>query len=138
MYNTWIGVPVFMHLQVNPQSSVPLYAQIVEQIRNQILSGILQAGKALPSVREISELIEVNSLTIQKAFKILENEKLILIRRGVGAFISDNVTQLTAQQKEIIILNSLTKTVSNARELGIHKTRFIDLADECWEKDHHD
>ena len=55
-----------MHLQVNPQSSVPLYAQIVEQVRNQILSGILQPGSALPSVREISELIEVNSLTIQQ------------------------------------------------------------------------
>ena len=47
-----------MHLQVNPQSSIPLYAQIVEQLRNQIMSGILPSGLPLPSVREISEKIE--------------------------------------------------------------------------------
>lgn len=127
-----------MHLQVNPQSSVPLYAQIVEQVRNQILSGILQPGSALPSVREISELIEVNSLTVQKALKILESEKFIAIKRGVGAFISDNISQLSQQQKENLILNTLNSSISHARELGIEKTRFIDLADECWESDSHD
>ena len=127
-----------MHLQVNPQSSVPLYAQIVEQVRNQILSGILQPGSALPSVREISELIEVNSLTIQKAFKILEGEKFISIRRGVGAFIADNISKLTQTQKEGLILNTLNNTITHARELGITKSRFVDLADECWESDSHD
>lgn len=127
-----------MHLQVNPQSSVPLYAQIVEQVRNQILSGILQPGSALPSVREISELIEVNSLTIQKALKILEQEKFICIRRGVGAFISDNVSTLTQQQKENLILNSLNSTISNAKELGIIKTRFLTIVEECWESGAHD
>jgi GntR family transcriptional regulator len=121
-----------MHLQVNPQSSVPLYAQIVEQIRNQILSGILTSGQPLPSVREVSEMIEVNSLTIQKAFKILETEQMIVIRRGVGAFISDKVTLLSCQQREDLILPSLNKTIANARELGIKKIRFLDIAQECW------
>ena len=127
-----------MHLQVNPQSSVPLYAQIVEQVRNQILAGTLQPGAALPSVREISEMIEVNSLTIQKAFKILESEKFISLRRGVGAFISDNIAKLTDTQKEGLILTTLNSIISHAQELGITKNRFIDLADERWESDCHD
>ncbi len=121
-----------MHLQVNPQSSIPLYAQIVEQVRNLILSGTLQPNSALPSVREISELIEVNSLTIQKALKILESEKFIAIRRGVGAFVSDNISTLTQEQKEFLILNNLNNSVSHAKELGITRARFVNLADECW------
>lgn len=123
-----------MHLQVNPQSSVPLYAQIVEQLRNQILSGILQPGIALPSVREISEMIEVNSLTIQKAFKILENENFITIRRGVGAFISSQITQFSDAEKDQLIISTLNNTIAHARELGMTQVRFIELVGERWGK----
>ena len=121
-----------MRLQVNPHSSTPLYAQIVEQMRNQSLSGSLLAGAPLPSVREISEMIEVNSLTIQKALKILEVEKFIVIRRGVGAFVSENIVSLTPEQKVDLIKDSLINVVNHAKELSIGKDRFIDLLDECW------
>lgn len=121
-----------MRLQVNPHSSTPLYAQIVEQMRNQILSGSLLAGAPLPSVREISEMIEVNSLTIQKALKILEVEKFIVIRRGVGAFVSENIVSLTPEQKVVLIKDGLINVVNHAKELSIGKDRFIDLLDECW------
>ncbi|BBH52017.1 GntR family transcriptional regulator [Fluviispira sanaruensis] len=121
-----------MRLQVNPHSSIPLYAQIVEQMRNQILSGIIQAGTALPSVREISEMIEVNSLTIQKALKILEVEKFIIIRRGVGAFVSENINSLNQNQKEDLLKPSLSNIVSHARELGVEQDRFQALVEECW------
>ncbi len=124
-----------MQLQVNPQSSIPLYAQIVEQIRNQILAGKLPAGQALPSVREISELIEVNSLTIQKALKILESEKYIAIRRGVGAFVSDNISQFTMEQKENLIKKTLLNVVSHAQELGVTKEQFLELAHSTWESE---
>ncbi|APJ02836.1 GntR family transcriptional regulator [Silvanigrella aquatica] len=121
-----------MRLQVNPHSSTPIYAQIVEQMRNQILSGGIGAGTALPSVREISEMIEVNSLTIQKALKILEVEKFIIIRRGVGAFVSENIVSLTQIQKEELIKPGLTNVITHAHELGINKQRFHDLVEECW------
>ncbi len=121
-----------MRLQVNPHSSTPLYAQIVEQMRNQILSGSLLAGAPLPSVREISEMIEVNSLTIQKALKILEVEKFIIIRRGVGAFVSENIVSLTPEQKVDLIKDGLINVVNHAKELSIGKDRFINLLEECW------
>lgn len=121
-----------MRLQVNPHSSTPLYAQIVEQMRNQILSGSLLAGTPLPSVREISEMIEVNSLTIQKALKILEVEKFIVIRRGVGAFVSENIVYLSSEQKANLIKNGLVNVVNHAKELCIEKEIFVNLLDECW------
>lgn len=121
-----------MRLQINPHSSIPLYAQIVEQMRNQILSGSLIAGSALPSVREISEMIEVNSLTIQKALKILEVEKFIIIKRGIGAFVSEKIISLTQTQKEELIKIGLVNVLNHAVELGIIKERFHDLVEECW------
>ncbi|RDB36945.1 GntR family transcriptional regulator [Spirobacillus cienkowskii] len=121
-----------MRLQVNPHSSTPLYAQIVDQMRNLILSGSIAAGSPLPSVREISEMIEVNSLTIQKALKILEGDKFIVIRRGVGAFVSESIIALTQLQKEDLVKSDLKQTVSHANELGITKERFHGLVDECW------
>ena len=127
-----------MRLQVNPHSSIPLYAQIVEQVRNQILSGGLPPGSALPSVREISELIEVNSLTIQKALKILEVEKFVVIRRGVGAFVSDNVSTLNQIQKEDLLKPGISNVIQHAKELGFEKQRFSELVDEGWGPIEHD
>jgi GntR family transcriptional regulator len=121
-----------MRLQINPQSSVPLYAQIVDQIRNQIISGTLPSGFPLPSVREISEQIEVNSLTIQKALKILESDQLIVIRRGVGAFVSSHVSVMSMEQKEILIKKSLASVIFHAQELGVLKERLHMIVDECW------
>ncbi|KAB8029050.1 GntR family transcriptional regulator [Fluviispira multicolorata] len=132
MYITFSGVRSKMRLQVNPHSSIPLYAQIVEQMRNQILSGTIQAGTPLPSVREISEMIEVNSLTIQKALKILEVEKFIVIRRGVGAFVSESINSLNQNQKEELLKPGLINIVSHARELGVDQERFHVLVEECW------
>lgn len=121
-----------MNFKVNPQSSVPLYAQIVEQIRNLILSGQLKKNANLPSVRELSEQLEVNSLTIQKALKLLENEKYIVIKRGVGAFVADTVESLNAKDRESLILPGLNNVVTQAKELGMAHSRFQKMVKESW------
>ncbi len=123
-----------MRLQVNPHSSIPLYAQIVEQIRNQILCGALLPGSALPSVREISEQIDVNSLTIQKALKILESSQLICIRRGVGAFVSTHIESFENTQNEYQIKIEIGEVTEKAKNFGIFKNRFYEMIEECWEK----
>ena len=124
-----------MRFKVNPQSSVPLYAQIVEQIRNQIFSGRLKKTMPLPSVREFAEMLEVNSLTIQKALKLLEQEKYILIKRGVGAFVSDNIEIMNAHDRELLLSPNLNNIVLQAKELGITHPRLEELVNNVWNTD---
>ena len=76
-----------MNIIIDHHCSTPIYAQIVEQIKNQILYGELDHSQALPSIRKLSKELEVNSLTIQKALKLLETQGFLIIKKGVGSFI---------------------------------------------------
>jgi GntR family transcriptional regulator len=67
---------------VNPQSGVPIYRQILEQVRRMIASGQLRTGAELPSIRELALTHAVNPMTISKAYSLLEAEGLLVRNRG--------------------------------------------------------
>jgi GntR family transcriptional regulator len=74
---------------LNPQSGIPIYRQIIEQIKRLIASGQLQSGDQLPSVRELALTHTVNPMTISKAYSLLEAEGLLDRQRGKGMLISN-------------------------------------------------
>jgi len=79
-----------MILRIDTASSIPVYAQIVDQVKRAIASGSLQPGDPLPSLREMAIKLRVNPLTVNKAYKQLEAEGLIKTRQGLGSFVSSN------------------------------------------------
>jgi len=124
-----------LNLSVDPQASVPLYAQVVEQLSHMILGGTLRPGEALPSVRQLGQQLEINSLTIQKAFKLLETRGLIIIRRGVGAFVSDDLQVMPEAERLQLLQRQLEPAVRLARELRIARRQFDRMADTLWKKE---
>jgi len=121
-----------MNLNINPQDSHPIYAQIVEQIKNQILSGNLTAGTQLPSVRQLADQLDVNSLTIQKSYKLLELKELIIIKKGVGAFVHDDIQLLPKKEKRKIISEQLSNIIQQVNELNIYREEFDKIVDDLW------
>ncbi|MDQ2076024.1 GntR family transcriptional regulator [Marinimicrobium sp. ABcell2] len=67
---------------LNPSSGVPIYRQLVDQIRRLIAAGQLRPGDSLPSVRELAQAHAINPMTISKAYSLLEHEGLLLRQRG--------------------------------------------------------
>jgi len=76
-------------LRPNPSSGVPIYLQLMEQVRHAIETGALRPGEQLPSIRPLAEELVVNPNTIAKAYRELEHEGVIELRQGAGAFVSD-------------------------------------------------
>lgn len=72
-----------MILVVDPHSGIPVYRQIVEQLRFQIASGVLEPGDEIPSTRSLSAQLGVNPMTISKAYALLEKEGLLQRRPGL-------------------------------------------------------
>jgi GntR family transcriptional regulator len=118
---------------INPQAPLPIYAQIVQQFKDIILSGRSPAGTAMPSVRGLADRLEINSLTIQKAYKQLESEGLIEIRKGVGATVCE-VETMGARDSLKIIESQLNAVIAKAKTLGFEKSDFDQLAQKIWEK----
>src|ERR1043165_5679415 len=73
-----------MSLIVSPTSGVPIYRQLVEQIRAQVVGGKLEAGEFLPSVRQVAEELAVNPMTVSKAYSLLEKDEVVELVRGQG------------------------------------------------------
>jgi GntR family transcriptional regulator len=81
-----------MVLRLNPASGVPVYLQVIEQVKHAIETGAIEAGEQLPSVRKMAEDLVINPNTVARAYRDLEHEGIIELRHGSGAFITKSVT----------------------------------------------
>jgi GntR family transcriptional regulator len=79
-----------MLLRPNPSSGVPIYLQLMEQVKHNIETGALRPGEQLPGIRPLAEELVINPNTVAKAYRELEHEGIIELRHGAGAFVSAN------------------------------------------------
>ncbi|SEN46221.1 GntR family transcriptional regulator [Peptostreptococcus russellii] len=96
-------------------TNLPIYIQITEFIRNQIISGELSPGEKLESVRSYAEMYEVNPNTVQRALSDLESTGLIYSKRAVGKFVTDDkklINLIRERQIDVEIRNMLEKLYS--------------------------
>ncbi len=77
-----------MIIDIDPRSGVPIYRQIIEQVRRQILTGQMAVGEQLEQVRSLAARLKVNPMTVSKAYGYLELEGLVERQRGIGLFVA--------------------------------------------------
>ncbi|MBZ5557468.1 MAG: GntR family transcriptional regulator [Acidobacteriia bacterium] len=77
-----------MLFRPNPSSGVPIYLQLMEQVKHSIETGALRPGEQLPGIRPLAEELVINPNTVAKAYRELEHEGVIELRHGAGAFVS--------------------------------------------------
>ncbi len=119
-----------MLILVDPNSGVPVYRQLMDQIKFHISSGILKPGDELPSTRTLSTELGVNPMTISKAYGYLEKEDVLERRRGrplmVKALNPDETEDLKMNQ----LGESLKPSVRVVRQLGISRSDAVDQFDQ--------
>lgn len=96
----------------------PIYIQILEYLRLEIISGNFKMGEKIPSVRDLSTIIKVNPNTMQKALLELEREGLIFTERTNGKFVT-NDSKLIEKVKEEVIKEKLNAFLSDMKKIGI-------------------
>ena len=77
-----------MLFRTNPSSGVPIYLQLMEQVKHGIETGALRPGEQLPGIRPLAEELVINPNTVAKAYRELEHDGVIELRHGAGAFVS--------------------------------------------------
>ncbi len=107
-----------LHIQIDPHSGLPIYRQIMDQIKYYQASGALQAGHQLPSIRELSKLLAVNPATISKAYNELKHEKVIEIRKGKGAFLLEPETVISEAMQRDALKRIARQFIVEAKQMG--------------------
>ena len=115
-----------MLLEIDHHSGVPIYRQVIRQIRQQIMTDGLQQGDQLETVRDLAARLKVNPMTISKAYSFLEAEGLVERKRGIGLF----VAKVRKGQRDKIrakLLNSIVnKAAITAIQLGVSEDEAIE------------
>ncbi|GAB6107357.1 GntR family transcriptional regulator [Fusibacter bizertensis] len=116
-----------MHIFISNSSGVPIYEQIVNQIKNHIISGGLSEGEALPSMRLLAKELRISVITTKRAYEELENEGFIVSLVGKGSFVAsknmDFIREENLRRMEEHLQNAVD--LSKASQLGLES--LIDL-----------
>ena len=122
---------------LNPQSGVPIYRQILDQVRRMVASGQLPPGTALPSVRDLALRHTINPMTISRAYSMLETEGLLERNRGKPMTVAaqaKNHSQLPRRLQQIGPL--VVQTVVAAKQLELSEAELVKAVRREWEQNH--
>jgi len=108
-----------MKMIISNSSPLPIYEQITQQIKQQIMSGDLAEGDALPSIRKLALELQISVITTKRAYEELEREGFIDTVGGKGTFVAAQNKELLREKKMKVVEDKLAEAVAQARMLGI-------------------
>jgi DNA-binding transcriptional regulator YhcF (GntR family) len=108
-----------MELRIDPSLAVPVYAQVVEQVRTLIALRAVRPGDKLPSVRELAAQVRINRNTAAKAYQLLEAAGVLETRAGQGTFVADGVPPWSRDERLRRFENSINRALVEAYHLEI-------------------
>jgi GntR family transcriptional regulator len=129
-----------LNLQIDFRSGLPIYTQIVNQIQSQIVTGVLRPGDQLPTVRALAEDLRVNFNTVARAYRLLDEARIISTQQGRGTYITEIPPPRVTEKLRRETLEALThRFISEAMRLDFTKVEINQMVDEqlnTWEDDH--
>ena len=112
--------------QIKPSSGIPIYKQIIEQINRLVIRGYLKPGDELPSVRQVAGYLEVNPMTISKAYSLLEATGVLERIRGKGMIIASNQKTAKNPEKRLELIRPvLIEAATQAKQLALPKDTIL-------------
>jgi GntR family transcriptional regulator len=112
-------------LSVAPTSGVPIYRQLVDQIRAQVAGGRLETGRFLPSVRQVADHLEINPMTVSKAYSLLEKDGIVEHVRGQGMRVNHPGPAANGKARRQAILPLLKQVAEAAKHLALTPEQVI-------------
>lgn len=121
-------------ITINESSPVPIYQQIIDGMRREVLAGIFGPDSRLPSIRDLAVELKVNPNTIARAYQELENEGMIYFKRGQGAFVTPQSSDDLLTQAKLEMVKHINEIVTIARSMGLDRTQIRTIFDAVLEQ----
>ncbi len=108
-----------MIIQINPSNGVPIFLQLVQQVKYKVATGTMKPGDQLPSVRQLANDLRINPNTVAKSYTELEREGVIVTKRGAGCFVADKPVIIEKGERIKILSSMIDRTLTEAYHLDI-------------------
>ena len=116
-----------MRLHVSVKNGVPIYVQLVTQVRQLVASGRLPVGTELPTIRALAEQLLVNPNTVARAYRELEQAGIVTARRGLGTVISDSGSPMAKRERTERLRDRVDGLLAEAGQLGFNFEELMEL-----------
>lgn len=119
----------YMKIIINSSSMIPIYEQIMDQIKAQITAGNLKENDILPSVRTLAKDLKISALTVKKAYDNLEQEGYTVTVHGKGTYVAAASTERMLEEQRREVESDLEKAVEKGRRCGLKDEEIRELFD---------
>jgi GntR family transcriptional regulator len=120
-----------LHFQVNPHSGVPVYRQMIDQIKYYIASEALKPEDQLPSIRELAQKLAINPTTVVRVYNELAHEGVIEMRHGKGAFVTASSRRMNAAERKQTLRQLARHLAVEAVQMGASPSQVLKIV---WEE----
>ncbi|MBE9915397.1 GntR family transcriptional regulator [Paenibacillus donghaensis] len=117
-------------MSIEFDNNLPIYLQIMNHIKKKIVSGLLQPGDKIPSVRELAADLQINPNTVQRTFQELEREEVVETKRGLGRYVTSEESKIMAIKKEMAG-DLLHQFIHGMQELGFRNQDIVTIVKEA-------
>jgi GntR family transcriptional regulator len=121
-----------MLFSIQPNHPLPIYHQVVHQIKSAVASGALGPGDRLPSQRDLARELVVNHLTVKKAYETLERQGIIRILRGRGTYVTEDIPETLRDERRHAIRRQIEMLVGEARLLNMTRRDLLAEVAQSW------
>lgn len=127
IYNIKNEGSMILDIIISNQSNVPIYQQIVTQIKNLIMNGDLVEGEPLPSIRTLAVELQISSITTKRAYDELEREGYLVSQVGRGSFVNAQNKELMHEKRLQIVEEKMGEAISAAKMIEMPKEQLLEL-----------
>jgi len=115
-----------MLIQIDPASDLPLYEQLIRQVTFLVAQRAYREHELVPSVREVSKSLAVNPNTVVRAYRHLQDQGILVARRGMGMAVAEKGCERAAEEREILVSDRIEDTLGELRQSGLPDTEIRD------------
>lgn len=119
-----------MQIHISSHGGVPIYLQIVNQVKYLVASGRLAPGEELPPIRTLAEQLLINPNTVARAYRELELAGVVTKRRTAGTYVSDTTSPLARRERLKIVTERIDALLAEARQMNVDTETLIELIQE--------
>lgn len=123
-----------VNINILPQGTLAIYEQIVMQLKNAIVTGELNPGEALPSIRSLAADLQVSVITTKRAYEELEKEGLIRSVAGKGFYVCEYNTDYLKEKQLMMLESRLQEIIFEARTAGLRCSDVVDMVKTLYEE----
>ncbi len=117
-------------LNISPSSGIPIYKQVLSQVERMIINGHLSCGETLPSVRQLASTLQVNPMTISKAYGLLEERGYLTRLRGRGMVVAEQTQTVSEQGKVAMLSEMIDQLINEASLMGVDQESLLRLMNQ--------